>query len=140
MRVVKHRNGFPRRDVGHTPSETDRTTPDQQPALVGKGGRTRWFANTFKPLPCCDSVKGKLSKQGHGQKIMVLMFGNRFWGNHVDIPEEKTSFSFFPAGVPTPLQCTPSVLAQRERGDGKARVSEVSDLERVGERKTFHLL
>lgn len=119
VRVVKHRNGFPRGSVGHTPLETDKTPPEQQPALAGEGGRTRWFANIrSKPLPCCDSVKGKLSKQGHGQKIMLLVFGNRFWRNHVDIPKKPSPFPLFQLVCPPSLQYTPSVLAQERRQKG----------------------
>lgn len=54
--------------------------------------------------------------------------------------KKRPPFPSFQLVCPPPLQCTPSMLAQKERGDEKARVSEVSDLERAGKRKTFHLL
>lgn len=138
--MVKHKNGLPREAVGHTPFEIVKIPPDQQSALVDPAWRRGldWVVSrsAFKPQLCCDSGKGKLAKQGHRQKMLLPEFGSRLWRDRVVIRKEKSFLPFFPVPpTPTHAFCASTEGGREGEGDPSARASELSDLERAGEKE-----
>lgn len=114
-------NRFPRGAVVHILLEIDKTPPDQQPALFGEGDRTRWFPDLPSNLYHAVILWGESSpSKAMGRKLWCWCLATDFGGTMWIYKKKRPPFPLFQLAYSPPLQYTPPVLAQRERGDKKA--------------------